>query len=595
MFSARSLLVVASISLVGCQYPSSTTETPIPRLPTQAKHPNSDEINFSIASTIREGNITKNNPSAKPKFSHKGVPWNREIDNYSDKELSSAIQDEISIVLNNVNQTEQVSMELRSLGYGIKTIAGDTITVKLPESGISSIRRHYKKIDKINGVRFTGPRIRYQISETTPNDYNYYSSHQIDAINARTAWDYHSIRTSNFSIGILDTGVKSNHEDLIHKLVPGVEAIRSWYGWVHWYGDTNDYQGHGTHVAGIAAAYPDNNLGTPGTGWGSNIMPLAVNDPRDSKYIASDCARSAGIWAIDRGAKVLNCSFGGPNSDPFLADLVQYAQDRNVVLVCATGNESRNTINYPAAYGNQNIIAVGSINTSTLTRSDFSNHGSNIDIVAPGQNIYSTVITPAKYDYLSGTSMAAPFVSGAFASLWYACRALPYSQVRDIMFATSRDLGNPGWDQEYGHGLLNFGAAANFLLGSGVVYRWKDGGSLRRAWSSNPAEKMASNYEGLAFGLRTSNVPNTTPLYRKYNPHDGNRLLTSNTNEAPWYNNEGVIGYIGTFHGAAGMTLPVYRLYSPQGNGHMFTTNESEKNSLASSGWVYEGVIGYAW
>ena len=155
------------------------------------------------------------------------------------------------------------------------------------------------------------------------------------------------------------------------------------------------------------------------------------------------------VWAADNGAQVINLSLGGASSSTTLLDAVNYAYGKGVVLVAATGNTGSGVILYPARY--PNVIAVGAVD-NTNNHASFSNFGPELDLVAPGASIYSTVI--GGYGYKSGTSMAAPYVSGLAAIL----RGYPagYSPAAIMleMESSALDLGVPGVDNLYGYGLI---------------------------------------------------------------------------------------------------------------------------------------------
>jgi subtilisin family serine protease len=178
-------------------------------------------------------------------------------------------------------------------------------------------------------------------------------------------------------------------------------------------------------------------------------MPVKV---LDSTGFGSSADVAAGIeYAVNKGAKVINLSLGGPVIGQILKDAVKDAYNQNALVVAASGNAGSSTIYLPAAM--DEALAVGST-TSTDQRSSFSNYGPELDIVAPGSSIYSTIIN--SYTVLNGTSMATPHVSGLAALIWSIDSTMSNDEVRQIIQTTADDLGETiGWDQFYGHGRIN--------------------------------------------------------------------------------------------------------------------------------------------
>jgi subtilisin family serine protease len=159
------------------------------------------------------------------------------------------------------------------------------------------------------------------------------------------------------------------------------------------------------------------------------------------------------LFAADHGARVINLSLGATVPSETLAAAIQYALDKNIVVVAAAGNLNSNALFYPAAL--DGVIAVGATD-SKGERWAKSDYGDYIDLVAPGDLIYSTYHDLNNiyhgYTYMSGTSMAAPFVSGVAGLLLSANPGLSAQQVGDAMTAGAEDLGAAGWDADFGYG-----------------------------------------------------------------------------------------------------------------------------------------------
>jgi subtilisin family serine protease len=229
-------------------------------------------------------------------------------------------------------------------------------------------------------------------------------------------------------IAVIDTGIQTNHPDLDAKIVPGYDFVQN-------DADASDGNGHGTHVAGSAAAETNNNLGGAGMCPNCRLMPIRVLGDGGSGSLAN-VARGI-IYAADNGARVVNLSLGGGGATT-LQNAVNYAWSKGVFLACAAGNSNTNRFSYPAAYDNCFAVAA---TTSNDARASFSNYGSWVEIAAPGSQIFSTY-TGARYGTLSGTSMAAPHVAGLAGLL--ASQGLSNTQIRDRLCASADRIAGTG-------------------------------------------------------------------------------------------------------------------------------------------------------
>ncbi|HEX9922719.1 MAG TPA: S8 family peptidase [Anaerolineae bacterium] len=261
-------------------------------------------------------------------------------------------------------------------------------------------------------------------------------------INAAEAWDF-STGGSDITIAIIDSGVDLDHPDLQAKIVPG-------YDFVNLDSLADDDYGHGTHVAGIAAAVSNNGLGITGVSWGAKIMPLKMLNASGTGTTFN--LAKAIYFAVDNGAQVINMSLGASCGSgwPEVEDAVDYAVAKGVLLIAAAGN-NQPYVFCPAAIAD--VVAVGAT-SATDVRASFSNYGPELEVVAPGVDIYSTLVGGG-YGTKNGTSMAAPFVAGLAALLRSSDPALTAGDVTTVIQNTSDDLGSPGWDPLYGHGRIN--------------------------------------------------------------------------------------------------------------------------------------------
>jgi subtilisin len=263
-------------------------------------------------------------------------------------------------------------------------------------------------------------------------------------------------RGEGIKVCLLDTGVDHNHPDLKDNIKDIVDFTGSLFG-------TYDTYGHGTHCAGIVAAQ-SNNSGIIGV---APMVELYV-----AKVIGDDGVGTVesvvdGIdWAIKERVDIISMSIGTYEQDDSFYAAIRRAYDAGIILIAASGNEGINYMSYPGKY--DECISVGSVNTQ-LFRSNFSGGGSGLDIVAPGENIYSTY-PGGTYALLEGTSMAAPFVAGVCSLILSKHRtmggATPINNCRDMLEhlqKNARDIGERGFDFACGWGLID--PKASFDLG----------------------------------------------------------------------------------------------------------------------------------
>jgi subtilisin family serine protease len=274
------------------------------------------------------------------------------------------------------------------------------------------------------------------------------------------AWSMSTGRSSTI-VAVLDTGVDKKHEDLVN-LAPG-------YNFVDGNQNTSDPNGHGTAVAGIIGAQGNNGKGTAGVCWHCRIMPVKVLRA-DTSGSWSDVAAGV-IWATDHGARVINMSLGLPSGSHTIADAVEYAEKRNVVVVASAGNEDSSAPDYPADY--EGVVSVGAVDETGVRYSPSngnvdsgtwgSNFGSWVAVDAPGcvNSTWpgSSASPNGRYMYFCGTSAAAPFVSGlAGLALSYVPSASAY-ETADAIETTARQTP----DHNSAHGLIYAPAALKAL------------------------------------------------------------------------------------------------------------------------------------
>ena len=316
-------------------------------------------------------------------------------------------------------------------------------------------------------VEYAEPNYILYAIDTNPDDtyFNPPYSRQwgLTQIQAPAAWDV-TTGSSDTTIAIVDSGIDLGHADLMEKIwvnddeTPGdgldndgngkVDDVN---GWDFANNDNNpqDDHGHGTHVAGIAAAQTNNGKGIAGVSWGAQLMALKVLNAGGTGTYAD--VANAVTYAANNGAKIINLSLGGSDPSSVLEDAVEYAHHHlGCVVVAATGNTS-GAVLYPAKYAEAFAVAATDSNDQQYWSS---NYGPEVDVAAPGVSIYSTYLGGG-YTYMTGTSMAAPHVAGLAALIWSACPSYTNDEVESRIEMTAVDLGAAGWDLYYGHGRID--------------------------------------------------------------------------------------------------------------------------------------------
>lgn len=287
---------------------------------------------------------------------------------------------------------------------------------------------------------------------------------QNSVIKAEQAWDLtHSAR--NVLIAVIDSGADLKHEDVVDNLwvnsreIPDngvdddgdgyVDDVNGFNFISHTSKPVDDF-GHGTMVFGEIGAVGNNNAGIAGIIWDTQIMVLKVLDARGNSNIST--AVEAIEYAIGRGAKIINLSWGySPNGAPsqILENAIKKAQGVGILVVASAGNgfgsaghnndEDPALANYPSSYPEDNIISVAATDSNDQL-ADFSDYGSNtVDLGAPGVSIYTTA-PGNNFEYFTGTSAAAPFVTGSAALIWSMNPTLNYAQIKRLILETADPL-----------------------------------------------------------------------------------------------------------------------------------------------------------
>jgi subtilisin family serine protease len=290
----------------------------------------------------------------------------------------------------------------------------------------------------------------FRPDDVTPNDPNYSSEWYLKTISAPAAWSL-STGSSDVIIAIIDTGVDSTHPDLSGKIAPGWNFFDN-------NSDTRDVVGHGTAVAGAAAASSNNGVGVASVAWGCLIIPVRVSNTQGN---ASASAIANGLrWAADNGARVANISYN-VTGNATVTSAAKYFQQAGGVVTVSAGNDAA----FNPSPDNKYVLTVSATdNLDNLAY--YSNTGNNIDLSAPGSVIYTT-LAGGGYGYASGTSFSAPIVAGAAGLVMSANSSLIPTKVQDILKQSADEKGAPGWDPSYGSGRLNAANAVALALAQG--------------------------------------------------------------------------------------------------------------------------------
>ncbi len=276
-----------------------------------------------------------------------------------------------------------------------KSLGSDWKVLKVPAGQAGEVLAELKADESVEHAELDA----IMTANAVPNDPAYSSQWHLPKINAPQAWDYTKGSTSS-KIAIIDTGVDLDHPDLVAKIVPGYDFVN---------GDSiaDDDNGHGTHVAGIAAASTNNSIDGAGVDWNAKIMPIKVLNAAGSGY-TSDIISGVN-WAVTNGAQIISLSLGGSSASTAFQTAIDNAWSAGAFIVAAAGGSASTTKNYPAAYNHVFSVAA---TDSADNKASFTTYGTWVDIAAPGTSILSTKMGGGMTT-MSGASMSTPMVAGA--------------------------------------------------------------------------------------------------------------------------------------------------------------------------------------
>ena len=316
----------------------------------------------------------------------------------------------------------------------------NVVVLEVPEAAVDAVSQALQRSGRFTFVE----RDFIAHAAAIPNDPDFLSEWHLAKIQAPSAWSI-TTGSSGVPIAVIDSGADGAHPDLAAKLIPGWNFLTGTSNTA----DTGCSGGHGTAVAGAAAADTNNLTGVAGVGWANTIMPLVVLDGSCSATYSN--MASALNYAADHGVRIINISLGGTTASSTLQSAVNYAWSKGAVVFAAAGNSSNSTPIYPAAC---NYALAISATEPADTLASFSNYGSWISLSAPGDNILTTE-KGGGYWYCWGTSLATPVAAGVGALALSANPSLTASALVTLLEKNSDDLGSAGWDEYFGWGRVN--------------------------------------------------------------------------------------------------------------------------------------------
>jgi len=289
----------------------------------------------------------------------------------------------------------------------------------------------------------------------TPNDPRFPEQWHHAMMQSTLAWDIvRADGAGEIVIAVTDTGIVP-HEDLGNR-VPGFNSasdLAEASG-----GDLTDIHGHGTHVAGCAAAAGNNGVGVSGMGWNLRIMPIRVSEATNGGASMTNLLEGV-QWAAENGAKVISTSYSGIGYEP-IETTGQYVRSLDASMLWAAGNSATNH----SGWDFPNVMVVGASNQSDQ-RASFSSYGRGVDLFAPGVSILSS-IRDGTYGFASGTSMATPVANGALALVRTANPALSAAHAEYIL-ANSCDFWGVADNETFGWGRINLLRAVQYAIAAG--------------------------------------------------------------------------------------------------------------------------------
>jgi len=395
-------------------------------------------------------------------------------------------------------------LELKSYAYGIAVLSAanpelaKSHSILMRQAGIPglSLNRLYSLFDYEPTEDFSEDNFAIPFNSATQWHHG--------LMETERAWGLS--RGSGVIVAVIDTGI-----DISHPAFSGRIQANSYNAFTNQVGIQNvrDDLGHGTNVAGVIAASSQD---VSGVAPDARLLVIKANIPTNTGFFDSASVLRGINYSVANGADIINMSFGTPfssGSNTLEHNTIINAVSNGVTVVCASGNSAIRHASFPAAY--PEAIAVSSVRQGGIFDHAYSNYGPEIDIAAPGTAIISTA-REGRYETRSGTSLAAPNVSGAAALVKALNPHFTPAQVRDTLTGSSRQVGALGRSEQYGFGVLNAYAAA---LGLDSLYSvtFDFGDGLRSpvtarivpgSYLSEPEQPQRSGYAFVGWFLRSA-------------------------------------------------------------------------------------------
>ncbi len=338
------------------------------------------------------------------------------------------------------------SMKMFSQTFSGERITPDVEVIKLKNQADS--QRVMEALQKDPQVLYVEKDKKVKL-HGIPNDPGYANQWHLKNIRAEEAWATIPSSQSPVVVAVIDSGIDYGHIDLVNRIAPGG------YNFIVNSNNVLDVSGHGTLVSGIIAAETNNAIGIAGVAGTRDIriLPLKTASYNGESYV-SDVIKSID-YAITKNVDIINLSMGSESYSNIENAAIQRAIQKGIVVVASAGNEGRAAYQYPASY--DNVISVGSTSKNN-TVSQFSNYNDKVDVVAPGEDIYSCHLNNS-YKFVDGTSFSAPVIAGIASVLKSINPSLTRNQVEYIIQTSAIDRGPAGKDNYYGYGAADFVAA----------------------------------------------------------------------------------------------------------------------------------------
>ncbi len=372
---------------------------------------------------------------------------------------------------------------------GIDELGVRAIEIPHGETRESMLAKLQNEVGKTIAYAEPNP-LRY--ADRTVNDA--IQGYHLSKVDAFTAWD--STRGSGITIAVADTGVNTAHADLSANITGGTNL--SGVGGAN---DVTDNEGHGTWVAGTAAAVGNNTIGVAGVAFESRILPIKITDTDTSSDLI---IANAIVAAANQGAKVVNVSFSSDLPAPAgcwsstVISAAQYMRSHGGLVTISAGNGGLDGVgDNKGCANNAELIVVGATDSGDAL-SSFSNFGAEVDVVAPGSAI-STTDSAGAYASVSGTSFSAPLTASVLALIFSVDPTFTPDQVQQILFDSTDDLGAAGYDTVFGWGRANAARAVSLAQERSVLFQTQ---SLRNVYAyPNPWDTRRTTNRTMTFAV----------------------------------------------------------------------------------------------